>query len=87
MTFHQKLENGSFSTINALAYVPENKMPKKEGSDSFNQDFIYKVSKYLKKLKRRKSDKRIKKLKNFIKTIDSEKRVRVQGVSKGILWV
>ena len=63
VTYHQILPSGEFMVKNALANIPDDQMPKREGRYINESDFINKVQGYLKKLKKRKSEKRVKKLK------------------------
>jgi hypothetical protein len=78
VTYHHKLDSGEYSTINALALLPDSKIPKRDAKGQEGKDFIHKISKYLKRLKSRKSEKRIKKLKAQIKEMDYQRRSNKQ---------
>jgi len=56
-------------------------IPKRETRRINESAFINKMQVYLKKLKRRKSDKRIRRLKKIIEDIDRQRKPRILDVS------
>jgi hypothetical protein len=56
----------AFTIINALALIPESELPKKFISGVDEYDYIKKVQKYLKDLKKNKTDRKITKLKKVL---------------------